>query len=350
LVPWEPRYAFAVASAFTGLGDGERANQFRAKAYELEPLRRTVFDEQQTVARTQAIEKIHTALSRILPTWQHAVSTDSVAGLAERVISAHIMDSIALWAYFVPQRYQAGDVAAVDHIGQFRINDPTQTLEKRLVRGIPWELAATALFMELGSRCDTGAVLVDVGANIGTHTVALASKFAGTVLAFEPVPSNYAALMENLALNNIGNCLAVQKACGAQAAEGKMTRVDPRNPGKARLVAGDGIEITTLDAEVQALGRPVAFIKIDVEGGEQDVLAGAMETLHRDRPIIFCEVMGDRRRKLTMERLAPLGYAMFPFDSNECLYFPVSAPDYVAELLKTRKPVEKGEDVRLGIL
>ena len=73
------------------------------------------------------------------------------------------------------------------------------------------------------------------------------------------------------------------------------------------------VEVVTLDRVVsdQRLGR-VDLVKVDTEGAEADVLGGMRRTLHRDRPVIFCEVLPGRHTEEALEAiLRPLDYRYY---------------------------------------
>ncbi len=139
---------------------------------------------------------------------------------------------------------------------------------------------------------------LDVGANIGLTAMLMAlARPAGEIVAFEASPKNAHYLRRNLALNSIANCQVVQTAVGAHeghaafretafAAGSHVVRgnIDARPPGTV------AVPMTTLDRFLGDRGRPrVDFIKLDVEGFEPPVLAGAAETLARDRCPLFME-------------------------------------------------------------
>jgi FkbM family methyltransferase len=145
-----------------------------------------------------------------------------------------------------------------------------------------------------------GDAVVEAGANMGAHTVPLArlAGAGGAVLAFEPQPFLYQVLCANLALNSITNVRA--EKCGLGNRQ-QTLRVPPLDYG-ARLSFG------SISLELADAGEPVPikrldsyglakcdFIKIDVEGMEQQVLEGASGTIERLRPLIYVE--NDRREK-----------------------------------------------------
>ncbi len=145
--------------------------------------------------------------------------------------------------------------------------------------------------------CPEGARVAEIGANIGAHTVAIARRVGrtGRVHAFEPQPVVFQNLCANLALNNLTNVYAYNKACGARP--DSLTFPDIRydlegNFGGMALDKlpksehGQTVEIVPLDD----LQIPLLhFVKIDAEGMEVEVLTGAAKTLARDKPILYVE-------------------------------------------------------------
>lgn len=138
-----------------------------------------------------------------------------------------------------------------------------------------------------------GWTAVDVGANIGVLTVPLAHMVgpAGVVLAIEPQRQAFQMLNGNLALNQIINVVAMHGALGEKAGTIKVPPIryaDPGNFGGVELgEVGEPVRMWTLDQILD--GRPVQFIKIDVEGMEREVITGGARTLADKRPILFVE-------------------------------------------------------------
>ena len=135
--------------------------------------------------------------------------------------------------------------------------------------------------------------MVEVGAHIGTHTIPLAHLVGpyGRVYAFEPQRKLYRELHHNLALNGIANVVPLRFALGD--GEARIVTMNPPEAGNEGRTAvgrgGDRVELRSLDSF--ALER-VSVIKIDAEGFERHVLAGAAETIRRNRPAIVVEIMG----------------------------------------------------------
>lgn len=143
-----------------------------------------------------------------------------------------------------------------------------------------------------------GDVVVEVGANIGAHTVHLARLVGpeGAILAFEPQRIPFQALCANMALNSIPNAFCFQKAVGREAGVVLVPQLDPNHPQNFGGLAldeasqGESVPRTTIDELPLSRCR---LIKIDAEGMEREVLLGARETTRRHRPFLYVE--NDRR-------------------------------------------------------
>lgn len=150
-----------------------------------------------------------------------------------------------------------------------------------------------------------GDTVLDVGAYIGTHTLAFASAVGpnGKVCAFEPRPEIFRLLATNVHQNGLDNVVLRQAAVGAESGFISLPSLDlsaPENFGGLSVVgemahtgasaaaatAGSEIEMLAIDAlELEAC----RLIKIDVEGAELTVLEGARQTIGNTRSILYCE-------------------------------------------------------------
>jgi FkbM family methyltransferase len=148
-------------------------------------------------------------------------------------------------------------------------------------------------------------VAIDVGANIGNHTIFLSEFVRSPVVGFEPNGGVLPVLKSNLATNHI-SAQIIELGLGTCAGRGSIEVVDQANIGNTRIVSGDDIEISTLDEECRDM--QVALIKVDVEGMELQVLQGGVETLKRCRPHLFLEAATEDNFRELKEFLAPLGY------------------------------------------
>lgn len=165
------------------------------------------------------------------------------------------------------------------------------------------------LLAALGPLVPSGSTVVDVGANIGNHSVFFAGVMGCRVIAIEPNPAAAVLLAENLELNGLSEHVQIRRcAVGATRRKGQITDAGAHNLGMAAVrpdAAGD-IEIVPLD-ELGIEGE-VALLKIDVEGAEYDVLSGATALLKAYRPVLVLEIalVQDYRRIAAL--LGPLGY------------------------------------------
>jgi FkbM family methyltransferase len=139
-------------------------------------------------------------------------------------------------------------------------------------------------------------LFIDVGANLGWHAVHAAQHRAvETVVAFEPDPFNAWLLDRNLALNRVDKAIVCCEAVGAKSGTARLHRYKSSNYGRHSLLADYGydsrtVPLTSLDDALDRLGlaeRPIAAIKIDVEGYEPAVITGARRALTRTGAVIL---------------------------------------------------------------
>jgi len=151
-----------------------------------------------------------------------------------------------------------------------------------------------------------GAVVVEVGANIGAHTVVLARQAGpqGRVLAFEPQPQLYQILCANLVLNDLSNVTPERCALGEQDGELAMPVLDLSRDGNFGGAALGSGEAVTPVKRLDDLGLDSCqLIKADVEGMEAAVVRGGAELIARTRPVLYLEA---DRREAVHELLALL--------------------------------------------
>jgi FkbM family methyltransferase len=159
--------------------------------------------------------------------------------------------------------------------------------EEFLLTSLPEEQAAIDSYF-VAARPVLGDLAFDIGANCGVTSYRLSRMVGatGTVIAFEPDPANYAALLDNIRRHKLSNVRAVPLALADHDghiffnAEGSLgSGIGAFVP---RLSAGSivQVECLTLDSAVQQFGVP-AFIKMDIEGAEVAVLSSARDFLAR---------------------------------------------------------------------
>jgi FkbM family methyltransferase len=152
-----------------------------------------------------------------------------------------------------------------------------------------------------GQICTPGQVVIEVGANIGAHTVGLARLVGsqGRVLAFEPQRLPFQTLCANIALNSIENVDCFWAALGSQDGYIDVPDLNPRKEfnfgGVTLFNAQNGRRVACHTLDQYATLSRVDLIKIDVEGMEVDVLRGGEQLLKRFKPVLYVE--NDRLEK-----------------------------------------------------
>ena len=169
------------------------------------------------------------------------------------------------------------------------------------------------LFRQIVER---GQVVVDAGANIGTHTVFFAQTMGpgGAVFSFEPQRLIFQVLCANAALNGLSNVFPFHAAAGRERGVACVPALDPAAPQNFGAVSlrgargGDRVRMMTIDE----LGLAAChLIKIDVEGMERDVMAGAEQTIARLRPFLYLENEHDEKPGELIGVLFDLGYRLY---------------------------------------
>jgi FkbM family methyltransferase len=148
-------------------------------------------------------------------------------------------------------------------------------------------------------------LFLDVGANVGSYTILAAASIGSRVIAFEPSADTFEALKRNIELNGLTNVDPRCEAVGSSAGRLRFTEgLDTVN-----RICDDGpveVPVTTLD---DACKETPSLIKIDVEGYEPEVIAGAKQMLSKGVGAIIAEVNTPK----LFECLGDLGYHRFRY-------------------------------------
>jgi FkbM family methyltransferase len=189
------------------------------------------------------------------------------------------------------------------------------------------ELAALPCLIRPGDR------VVDVGANVGIYTKALARLVgrSGRVYSFEPIAENYDILQMVVRVGRLRNVETFRLALAAGPGRGEMVIPDARGFGgyyRAHLATrrGEGrresVDVQTID-DLWRTGTltGVDLVKCDVEGAEAEVLAGGLTLFSTQRPTSLVE-LDQRTSGQAFAFFAELGYRAFVFDGR---FVPVDA-------------------------
>lgn len=161
-----------------------------------------------------------------------------------------------------------------------------------------------------------GDVVLDVGANIGTHTVPFAKWVGpeGLVVAIEPQRLAHQTLCANVALNSLTNVQALRAAVGAEPG---ALLVPPLSPEKVNnfgaltlgtFTRGEAVNQITLDSLALDQCR---LIKMDIEGMERLALIGGQQTIARLRPFLYVENEREEESGPLLRVLDDLGYDLY---------------------------------------
>ena len=180
-----------------------------------------------------------------------------------------------------------------------------------------------------------GDCVVEVGANIGAHTVSLARQVGsqGHVIAIEPQPPIFRIMCANLALNSVTNVTTVQCGCGEKESVFYVPEIDYAPVGVTNfggvslapeLGTGRGAEVRVRSLDDVVGTRRVDVLKIDVEGMEEDIIKGAENLLRDSRPLLYVENDRVEKSRSLILQLQALDYRLFwhgPLLFNTANYF-----------------------------
>jgi FkbM family methyltransferase len=190
--------------------------------------------------------------------------------------------------------------------GQVMVNRYDTNQTNALIKSAnAYDVQEIAVMSELAARLPEGSTIVDMGANFGLYTLAMArasSPRGCTVHAFEAQRVIAYMVCGTLALNAVENAVVHHLAVGASASLIDIPKFDYRKAssfgsvefganqkefiGQERTPSTEKVQLVSLDS--MALPR-VKLMKIDVEGMEEQALEGAKATIEHDRPLCLVE-------------------------------------------------------------
>lgn len=177
--------------------------------------------------------------------------------------------------------------------------------------------------------------ILDIGANIGYYSLKISKNIENVeILAFEPIPKTFSYLKRNINLNKISNIKFFnygfsdeeknlnlyyypEGSCNASAA----------NLSERKDIIKIPCKFTAIDKFVESNNIFIDFIKCDVEGAELFILKGGFNTIKRDKPIIFVELLRKWAAKFdyhpneVIKMLKKIDYSCFTIENNHLKEF-----------------------------
>ena len=175
-----------------------------------------------------------------------------------------------------------------------------------------------------------GDVFFDIGANIGWYAINVAlSRRASRIHCFEPIPKTYGYLQRNLELNAVANVTAYNFGFSDRAGEFEFYYYEEGSGNASSANVSNRVDVQVCQCKVRTLDdfsaqleAPVDFIKCDVEGAELLVFQGGLQTIARDRPVVFSEILRKWSAKFNydpndiFELFRNLGYRAFTVERD----------------------------------
>ncbi|RPG05627.1 MAG: FkbM family methyltransferase, partial [Pelagibacteraceae bacterium TMED247] len=218
-------------------------------------------------------------------------------------------------------------------------------ISKDLKDGKVWEPHMHEVFKEYIKKDD---VVLEAGCHIGSHSVLL-SMLCGKLILFEPMPYSAKLLEKNLKVNGLDNFILYEDGLSDKEGVTYFDYSPKGNPGASALEDGSHkkdeegkssdnnilfnqegrIEVDLMTIDSLGLDR-LDFIKLDIEGSEEDVIRGAFNTIEKFKPIITLEIYSDHNGGSSFENavdkfsnLINLGYSCQRIkDSPDYLFLP----------------------------
>ena len=209
-----------------------------------------------------------------------------------------------------------------------------------------WRIHEPFFTSEILKRISKGGVILDIGSNIGYYAVheAVLVGPKGLVIAVEPQPHVYKALLISFKTNGLKNYIAFKRAISNTRGSIELAISSLSNWSRVDVYGRDSdvlkrivVEASSVDELVNELGlQKLDLVRMDVEGYEEKILEGMQNTIERFRPIICMELhipfLGLKRSVALLLRLMAKNYRIefaaprlidhYPFSSLSYAIYP----------------------------
>ena len=184
----------------------------------------------------------------------------------------------------------------------------------------------------LSRHPDANVDIVDIGANIGLHSIAYATLFPGAmILAFEPSSKTRIILNNNINNNDLRNISVYP--CAISDINGVVDFYETsdnaynslKDTRRKPVQSITKVECARLDDLLIGQQRKIGMIKIDVEGFEAQVINGAIKTILQMKPILFLEIYkgiaSNQDPEKTIQTIVSLGYSAYVYSARGLVKF-----------------------------
>ena len=169
-----------------------------------------------------------------------------------------------------------------------------------------------------------GKTILDIGANIGNHSIYFAKECnAAKVISFEPISKTFEILKRNIELNNLQNIIIPYNwGIGDTYSHALASEYNLSNIGGTSLHNAYNGEIETYSIDELNIDENIALIKIDVEGFEEKVIRGALKTIEKNMPMIMVEAWENSNTIFSIiGMLYKLGYDFKQIDTDNYIFY-----------------------------
>ena len=205
--------------------------------------------------------------------------------------------------------------------GIFSYYSNDQYIGKSLSEYGEWSEAEVSLLTQLLSVNEN---IIEVGSNIGTHTIPLAKHVSkgGLVYAIEPQYQNHKLLLKNIKDNGLDNIKILKVAISSKEGEAYMNTFDEKmtsNYGDSKIFSSnfknaESVHVKTLDQlfykEIEEK-KPIKLIKCDAQGQELNIILGSRKIIDMYKPYLYLENDDINTSKSLIEEIKGMGYIMF---------------------------------------
>ena len=205
--------------------------------------------------------------------------------------------------------------------GTFSYYSNDQYIGKSLSEYGEWSEAEVGLLKQLLADNEN---MIEVGSNIGTHTIPLAKQVlnGGFVYAIEPQYQNHKLLLDNIKNNELKNVKVLKIAISSKEGEAYMNTFDESitgNYGDSKIFSSnfknaESVPVKTLDQlfydDIKER-KSIKLIKCDAQGQELNIILGSKKIIDKYKPYLYLENDDIHTSKALIENIKNMGYILF---------------------------------------